>query len=631
MKKAAFHLEIRIVKKNEYFFHEGEPSKFFAGLIKGKISFKKAKIFNRLTGEIIFRPLYRIVDKKEDMRSSVRKFTNRDEIRSIKMRQNMGINKKKLDPKRISVNNISNFSAFKSKFSLNDRPYKIVKEYFDPKYYRVIEDELFQAESGYCFGEWALIYNQPRSASVIALEDSVFFILDEKIFAKTFLKCLNNSEHKKKKFILDNLFPFNLYNDRRNSLYKDIIPKSCVRNQIIFNEGDNADTIYLIYSGTFFLEKNFKNKTVRFKLVEKGSILGLESLFEEKSQYKCSMRLSSLNEFGIVACCKVSKLAPYIVEKLKAVFKKIYMLYIESNEEFYSKNINYEKYILAKRRNKKGDNPEMVQKYIEEYSIKEKNEKIRNKKIKFNTLKQTKLDKINKLSDTEKNIIIDVLNNAQEKKKFFRKKKKAKTIKMNKKQGYTKYVDNVNKICYIFRRKQTKRMNTITPFSNKIGLFKENDENKSFEENDKNINLNMNKEEEENHKENNLKVIKLRKFNININLYIKNLLAYNYKPNIIENLKEKNKNNKKKKTIKTIKTIKTEESKSFNKTFYSNFNRKGYDTIISRNEDNEINTEDKISNFTELPTIKHNKYFRFDSGKYKLPLMAQIFKTQLNK
>ena len=631
MKKAAFHLEIRIVKKNEYFFHEGEPSKFFAGLIKGKISFKKAKIFNRLTGEIIFRPLYRIVDKKEDMRSSVRKFTNRDEIRSIKMRQNMGINKKKLDPKRISVNNISNFSAFKSKFSLNDRPYKIVKEYFDPKYYRVIEDELFQAESGYCFGEWALIYNQPRSASVIALEDSVFFILDEKIFAKTFLKCLNNSEHKKKKFILDNLFPFNLYNDRRNSLYKDIIPKSCVRNQIIFNEGDNADTIYLIYSGTFFLEKNFKNKTVRFKLVEKGSILGLESLFEEKSQYKCSMRLSSLNEFGIVACCKVSKLAPYIVEKLKGVFKKIYMLYIESNEEFYSKNINYENYILTKRRNKKVDNPEMVQKYIEEYSMQEKNEKIKNKKIKFNTLKQTKLDKINKLSDTEKNIIIDVLNNAQEKKKFFRKKKKAKTIKMNKKQGYTKYVDNVNKICYIFRRKQTKRMNTITPFSNKIGLFKENDENKSFEENDKNINLNMNKEEEENHKENNLKVIKLRKFNINIKLYIKNLLAYNYKPNIIENLKEKNKNNKKKKTIKTIKTIKTEESKSFNKTFYSNFNRKGYDTIISRNEDNEINTEDKISNFTELPTIKHNKYFRFDSGKYKLPLMAQIFKTQLNK
>ena len=632
MKKAATHLELRLVKKNEYFFHEGEPSKFFAGVIKGKISFRKAKIFNRETGEIIFRPLYKIVDKKDDGRSNVRKYTNIDDTKSNKMKQTMGIKEKKLDPKRISVFNISHFSGFKSKFSLTDRPYKIVKEYFDPKYYRVVDDELFQAESGYCFGEWALIYNQPRSASVIALEDSVFFILDEKIFAKTFLKCLTNTEHKKKKFILDNLFPFNLYNDRRNSLYKDIVPKSCVRNQIIFNEGDNADTIYLIYSGTFFLEKNFKNKTIRFKLVEKGSILGLESLFEEESKYKCSLRLSSLNEFGIVACCKVGKLAPYIVEKLKSIFKKIYLLYIESNEEFYSKNINYENYILLKRRNKKGDNPEMLEKFIEEYNLQERNEKMKNKKIKFNTLKQTKLDRISKVSNTEENIIIDALNNFKEKKKFMRRKKKAKTIKMNKKQGYTKYVDNVNKICYIFKRKQTKRMNTITPFSNKFGLYKENDEHKSLEENDKNINISLNKEEDnkkennkENKKENNLKVIKLRKFNID--LYIKDLISYTYKPSIIENLKEKNKNNK---NIKK-KSKKPEESKSFNKTFYSNFNRKKYETIISRNEDSEINNEDKKTNFTELPSIKHNKYFRFDSGKYKLPLMAQIFKTQLKK
>jgi len=124
LKKAATHLELRLVKKNEYFFHEGEPSKFFAGLIKGKISFRKAKIFNRETGEIIFRPLYKIVDKKDDGRSNVRKYTNRDDTKSNKMKQTMGIKEKKLDPKRISVFNISHFSGFKSKFSLTDRPYK---------------------------------------------------------------------------------------------------------------------------------------------------------------------------------------------------------------------------------------------------------------------------------------------------------------------------------------------------------------------------------------------------------------------------------------------------------------------------------------------------------------------------
>ena len=173
---------------------------------------------------MIFRPLYKVVEKKDDIRNTIRKLTNRDEIKYNKFKENMDIKEKMLDPKRISVNNAAYFTFYKSRFNLTNQPYRIVKEYFDPQYYRVIEEELFQADSGYCFGEWALIYNQPRSASVIALEDSVFFILDEKIFSKTFLKCLNTTEHKKKKFILETLFPFNLYSDRRNSLYKDIIP-----------------------------------------------------------------------------------------------------------------------------------------------------------------------------------------------------------------------------------------------------------------------------------------------------------------------------------------------------------------------------------------------------------------------
>ena len=37
-------------------------------------------------------------------------------------------------------------------------------------------------------------------------------------------------------------------------------------------------------------------------------------------------------------------------------------------------------------------------------------------------------------------------------------------------------------------------------------------------------------------------------------------------------------------------------------------------------------TEDKEINYTELPTIKSNRNFKFNSGKFQLPLMAQIFK-----
>ena len=619
LRKAINYFELRLVKKDEFLFHESEPSKFFAGLIKGKISFRKSKIFNVESGEIILRSLYKIVEKKEDLSNKKRKFSNKDSTQSIMTKLSIDIKDNQIENKRISVNNFQAFKSLSSNFSLIDESYKIVKEYFNPLYYRVTEDEIFQAESGYCFGEWALIYNQPRSASVIALEDSVFFILDEKIFAKTFLKCLTSSEHRKKKFILENLFPFNLYNERRNSLYKDIVPKSYVRNQLVFNEGDPADTIYLIYSGTFFLEKIFKNKVYRFKSVEKGTLLGLESIFEEgERKYKCTMKLSSLNEFGIVACCKVSKLVPYIIQKMKVTFKKNYELYLETNEFFYIKNINYENNILFKKSNTREENPKTLDKYIEDCSLIEREEKIKNKKIKFNNLKQTQLEK-----EQKQNININTNSLSKKKKKkrkfkLLRKIKRSKTIKAKQDANYGKFIDEKRQICYVFRKKNPiRRMNTIAPSFQKINLNKGSNNTETISSTNK-INTTPNLKIIESNKENNLNdltSIKTRK--VNVDLYLKDLLSYTYQPSIFEDLKEKSKSNKIK--------LKTEERKSLNKTFFKKFNIKSYETPLSRNK-HEINTERKEINFTELPMIKSNKNFKFDSGKFKLPLMAQIFK-----
>ena len=61
LEKAAENLQIRKVKKNQYFLHEGEPTGFFAGLIKGKVSIRKTHIINRITNEIIIKPLYKII------------------------------------------------------------------------------------------------------------------------------------------------------------------------------------------------------------------------------------------------------------------------------------------------------------------------------------------------------------------------------------------------------------------------------------------------------------------------------------------------------------------------------------------------------------------------------------------
>ena len=537
VQRAAEFLEIREVNKGEYFLHEGEPSKFFAGLIKGKISFRKSKIINIETNEIVLKHLYKFsllrkptIRKKETKNLTIAnsKIPNNNEneennqdsnnrFKKIMNYINMNKSEKKSQIKshhRFSV--MQNYSTLKSQISLiknkysSKQEYKIIKEHFDPKKYIINEEELFQAGPGYCFGEWALIYNQPRSASVVTLEDCIFFTLDEKFFTKTFLKCLNNSEHRKKKFILDNLFPFDLHNERQNSIYKNIIPINCERNQIVFKEGDNADTIYVVYFGTFILEKKYKHKRFKMLSLEKGSIIGLESIFEEEEKnrkYKCSLRLTSSDEIGLIFSCNVNKLLPYIINKMKECFKNNYSLFIKTSEEFYLNNINIQRKMFFKKRGEKKEefkeqknnnnlninNNIKIKKYL---NLKKINEDEKNtllndlkkiNRIKFKKSTQIKMDSIPFLKTIDNN---SKLKNSE---KFDRLKKRAKTI--FKKNLTLKLNNQENKIPFINKR-NIKRMNTSFSFNLKI-KNKLNFINENFENKDEDI-INFNKENNKN-------------------------------------------------------------------------------------------------------------------------------------
>ena len=229
---------------------------------------------------------------------------------------------------------------FNNKEEKNNKNYRIVKEVFDPKKYIISEEELFRQGEGYCFGEWALIYNQPRSASIYTLEDSVFFTLDEIHFKNSFLKSLNNSEYSKKKFALKNFLPFDMMNTRQLSIYKNIIPITCKQNQIVFNEGDISDSIYLVYLGSFTLEKKYGNKQLRVLNLERGSIIGLESIFEgEDSKYKCSLKLSSGHDIGLIFQLKINKLRPYIVNKMRNSFRLNYSVFLKSWNDLFCKKV----------------------------------------------------------------------------------------------------------------------------------------------------------------------------------------------------------------------------------------------------------------------------------------------------
>ena len=248
---------------------------------------------------------------------------------------------------------------FNNREEKNNKNFRIIKETFDPKKYLVSEEELFIKGEGYCFGEWALIYKELRTASVYTLEDCVFFTLDEVHFRSSFLKSLNNSEYSKKKFALQNFLPFDMMVERQLSIYKNIVPINCKPNQIIFNEGDISDSIYLIYLGSFILEKKYGLKQYKVLNLEKGSIVGLESIFEgENSKYKCSLRLSFGFDFGLIFQLKINKLRPYILNKMKICFKNNYNVFLKSFYDLFIKNVFVQQKILRRRNhnNEEGKN-----------------------------------------------------------------------------------------------------------------------------------------------------------------------------------------------------------------------------------------------------------------------------------
>ena len=368
---------MRFVKKNKYFIREGEPTGFFAGVIKGKVSVRKTHIFNKTTKEIEIKPLYKIVSVKKSptIRKPHQKIRddknndsfNKDDKNEIKSKL-IRTNSKKKSNRNF---NLSNDKINKSN-NLLDRNYKIVKEHIDTDKYEFIEEELFIRGEGYCFGEWALIYKQPRAASIYTLEDCVFFTLDEVPFKNSFLKSLNYSEFNKKQFALKNFLPFNMSDDRQLSIYKNIVPITCKRGQIIFNEGDVADSIYLVYLGSFTLEKKYGYKQFCVLNLEKGSIIGLETIFEgAKSKYKCSLKLSNGFNCGIIFQLKTNKLTPYILNKMKLNFRTNYNLFLKSWKELYKKNIYVRETIINKLldENNEEEKKEIFLDYMDDFEL----------------------------------------------------------------------------------------------------------------------------------------------------------------------------------------------------------------------------------------------------------------------
>lgn len=210
-------------------------------------------------------------------------------------------------------------------------------------------------KEGSMFGELALIYNQPRLATIISLTNSEMCTMDKKNFHKI-LGVLQRQENQKKiEFIQNEILRDSELASLAHVIGVNFVKRHVQRHKLLFQQGEVPEKVFLIYSGQVRLWKTVaieeqqdaqsekkqkakepfsllrvlkKPKFIKkeFSLVGPGQMVGEEGLFSGSVRtYNATVDAETVlyeidNERFLVAC-KNNMVVKNLMEKL--IQKKI--------------------------------------------------------------------------------------------------------------------------------------------------------------------------------------------------------------------------------------------------------------------------------------------------------------------
>ncbi|CAD8067231.1 unnamed protein product [Paramecium primaurelia] len=129
-------------------------------------------------------------------------------------------------------------------------------------------------KSGEAFGELALLYNAPRSASVKAIGDCAFWAIDRNTVRKVIEEISLKDYEQNKEFIQKVQFFESLTDDQRTAITSVLITLNFKAGEIIVNEGDQADSFFIIKKGEIEISKGGK----QLRIMQQGDSLGEQAL-----------------------------------------------------------------------------------------------------------------------------------------------------------------------------------------------------------------------------------------------------------------------------------------------------------------------------------------------------------------
>ncbi|CAF3797290.1 unnamed protein product [Rotaria sp. Silwood1] len=146
------------------------------------------------------------------------------------------------------------------------------------------------------FGELALMYNQPRSATVIATSEGILWVMGRQTFRKLVLKHAFRKRQKYENFLRDLDILQSLTDYERSNVADALIPIDYYQDDIIIKQGDKGDRMFFIENGQCDVYRNEKFH----KRLNEGDYFGELALLNHEPRSatviaaSCQVKLASL-------------------------------------------------------------------------------------------------------------------------------------------------------------------------------------------------------------------------------------------------------------------------------------------------------------------------------------------------